>query len=159
MCSDQSDWALPQPGFPIRTSPIQCLLDSSSRHFAACHVLHRLLTPRHPPSTLCSLDCIEYFDFCARYAVLKEHACRHAGTFEIASAISCAFPASFEVGATQRTGVSEGNLHSERWPPAIFRTPSRLNSVSEFLLPKANQYVSIRKCAPSAIPQRASDVE
>ena len=66
------NWALPQPGFPIRTSPGQSLLDSSPRLFAACHVLHRLLAPRHPPSTRSSLDCIEYIDFRARYAVLKE---------------------------------------------------------------------------------------
>ncbi len=63
MCSDQSDWALTQPGFPIRTSSGQSLLDSSPRLFAACHVLLQLLAPRHPPPTLCSLDCIEYFDF------------------------------------------------------------------------------------------------
>src|SRR5664279_3061667 len=27
----------------------------SPKLFAACHVLHRLLAPRHPPSALCSL--------------------------------------------------------------------------------------------------------
>ena len=27
----------------------------SPRHFVACHVLHRLLAPRHPPRALCSL--------------------------------------------------------------------------------------------------------
>ncbi len=43
------------PGFPIRRSPDQSLLDSSPRHIAAYHVLHRLSTPRHPPRTLSSL--------------------------------------------------------------------------------------------------------
>ena len=43
------------PGFPIRKSPDQSLLDSSPRHIAAYHVLHRLSTPRHPPCTLSSL--------------------------------------------------------------------------------------------------------
>ena len=43
------------PGFPIRRSPDQSLLDSSPRHIAAYHVLHRLSTPRHPPCTLHSL--------------------------------------------------------------------------------------------------------
>ena len=43
------------PGFPIRRSPDQSLLDSSPRHIAAYHVLHRLSTPRHPPCTLSSL--------------------------------------------------------------------------------------------------------
>ena len=43
------------PGFPIRRSPDQSLFDSSPRHIAAYHVLHRFLTPRHPPCTLNSL--------------------------------------------------------------------------------------------------------
>ena len=41
-------------GFPIRTSPDQ-LICSSPRLIAACHVLHRLLMPRHSPCALCSL--------------------------------------------------------------------------------------------------------
>ncbi len=59
MCSDQCGWALPQPGFPIRTSPDQRLLDGFPRLFAVCHVLHRLPAPRHSPKTLCSLNRIE----------------------------------------------------------------------------------------------------
>ena len=42
-------------GFPIRKSPDQSLLSSSPKHIAACHVLHRLLMPRHPPNALSSL--------------------------------------------------------------------------------------------------------
>ena len=42
-------------GFPIRKSPDQSLLSSSPKHIAACHVLHRLLVPRHPPNALSSL--------------------------------------------------------------------------------------------------------
>ena len=41
-----------QVGFPIRISPVQSLFDSSPRLFAAYHVLHRLLSPRHPPYAL-----------------------------------------------------------------------------------------------------------
>ena len=56
------------PGFPIRRSPDQSLFDSSPRHIAACHVLHRLSTPRHPPCTLSSLttlmrDCLGQASF------------------------------------------------------------------------------------------------
>src|ERR1700712_148031 len=40
------------PGFPIRTSSDQRSVDSSPRHIAASHVLHRLLMPRHPPCAL-----------------------------------------------------------------------------------------------------------
>jgi hypothetical protein len=40
------------PGFPIRTSSDQRSVDSSPRHNAASHVLHRLPVPRHPPCAL-----------------------------------------------------------------------------------------------------------
>jgi hypothetical protein len=39
-------------GCPIRTSPDQSLLGGSPRLFAAYHVLHRFLMPRHPPFAL-----------------------------------------------------------------------------------------------------------
>jgi hypothetical protein len=42
-------------GFPIRTSPAQRSVGNSPELFAATHVLHRLLAPRHPPHALSSL--------------------------------------------------------------------------------------------------------
>src|SRR5438876_8315199 len=68
MCSGRSDWALPQPGFPIRRSTDQSSVDSSPWLIAATHVLHRHLAPRHPPLALHSL---RFKDARARYAVLK----------------------------------------------------------------------------------------
>ena len=41
-----------QVGSPIRKSPDHSLLDGSPKLIAAYHVLHRLLTPRHPPIAL-----------------------------------------------------------------------------------------------------------
>ena len=55
MCSGKGDWALPQPGFPIRTSPDHSSVGSSPRLIAASYVLHRLLVPRHPPCALSNL--------------------------------------------------------------------------------------------------------
>ena len=84
-------------GCPIRTSadPDMC---SSPRLFAACHVLLRLMVPRHPPCALCNLTylfsfrllptlfespitsvqfCLQYFScfkllsLCLSYAVFK----------------------------------------------------------------------------------------
>ena len=55
MCSGRGDWALPQPGFPIRRSTDRSLIGSSPWLIAAIHVLHRHLAPRHPPLALCSL--------------------------------------------------------------------------------------------------------
>lgn len=39
-------------GFPIRRSSDQGLVDSSPKHFAVSHVLHRQQVPRHPPHAL-----------------------------------------------------------------------------------------------------------
>jgi hypothetical protein len=44
--------ALPRMGSPIRKSPDQSLFSNSPGLIAAVHVLHRLLTPRHPPRAL-----------------------------------------------------------------------------------------------------------
>ena len=55
MYSAHSDRALPRPGYPIRISPDQRLLSGFPELFAASHVLHRLLAPRHPPCALSSL--------------------------------------------------------------------------------------------------------
>ena len=52
MCSGKDDTALPVPGFPIRTSPDLRLFGDYPELFAACHVLLRLLPPRHPPYAL-----------------------------------------------------------------------------------------------------------
>jgi hypothetical protein len=43
------------PGCPIRRSPDQRVFGRSPELIAACNVLHRLCTPRHPPRTLSSL--------------------------------------------------------------------------------------------------------
>src|SRR3989337_3126734 len=42
-------------GCPIRKSPGQRLSGGSPDLIAACHVLHRLLTPGHPPCSLVRL--------------------------------------------------------------------------------------------------------
>ena len=65
------DQALPWPGFPIRTSTDRSLLSSSPWLFAANHVLHRLLAPRHSPFALCSLTKIysKSISACSRYGI------------------------------------------------------------------------------------------
>src|SRR5262249_6721877 len=55
MYSARDDAELPAPGCPIRKSPDQSLLSGSPKLFAASHVLHRRLAPRHPPYALSSL--------------------------------------------------------------------------------------------------------
>ncbi len=46
-------------GFPIRKSSDQRSVDSSPRHIAASHVLHRLSMPRHPPCALRHLQTLQ----------------------------------------------------------------------------------------------------
>src|SRR5438552_61499 len=52
MYSGRDTRALPRVGFPIRRSRDQWLVSTSPGLFAAAHVLHRLLAPRHPPCAL-----------------------------------------------------------------------------------------------------------
>ncbi len=59
MYSDKDTWTWLQVGFPIRISPDQSFLSSSPKLFAARHVLHRLLSPRHSPHALSSLIKLE----------------------------------------------------------------------------------------------------
>ena len=64
-----------QVGFPIRTSPDISPVCGSPRLFAACHVLHRLILPRHPPCALSSLTIeltlAQQSDLHLRYRVRK----------------------------------------------------------------------------------------
>src|SRR5687767_9825665 len=55
MYSGRRTASLNAVGFPIRTSPGQRSVGISPEHFAATHVLLRLLAPRHPPHALSSL--------------------------------------------------------------------------------------------------------
>jgi hypothetical protein len=48
----RDDPVSPGPGFPIRTSPVGAPAHGSPGLFAVYHVLHRHLTPRHPPYAL-----------------------------------------------------------------------------------------------------------
>ena len=49
MCSALSDWRLSQPGFPISDISGSKRACRSPKLIAACHVLLRLVSPRHSP--------------------------------------------------------------------------------------------------------------
>src|SRR3954451_14657924 len=53
--STRSDWAFTPAGFPHSDISGSTSARDSPKLYAACHVLHRLLAPRHPPRALCSL--------------------------------------------------------------------------------------------------------
>ncbi len=67
MYSLQDNRALPLLGYPIRKSPDQTPACGSPRLIAACHVLHRLSAPRHPPCTLSSLTKLECLSLSESY--------------------------------------------------------------------------------------------
>jgi hypothetical protein len=58
MYSAKDNQILLRLGCPIRKSSDLSLFSSSPKLIAASHVLHRLLTPRHPPCALSSLTII-----------------------------------------------------------------------------------------------------
>ena len=78
MNSVRNGAVLATPGCPIRRSPDQSLLSGSPKLFAASHVLHRLLAPRHPPYALSSLTTDVIATKCAfktsgyPYAIVKD---------------------------------------------------------------------------------------
>lgn len=53
--SARSNAVLPALGFPIRKFPDQSVLTAPRDLSQSCHVLHRLLSPRHPPIALKNL--------------------------------------------------------------------------------------------------------
>ncbi len=61
------------PGCPIRRSPDQRVFDHYPELIAACHVLLRLCTPRHPPCTLNSLTTL--MDSCGQHRILRNEPC------------------------------------------------------------------------------------
>src|SRR6188472_2770452 len=91
MYSAGSTRALPRVGFPIRKSPGQRLVSSSPGLFAAAHVLHRLLAPRHPPCALSLLimknTVVAAMEFsrCARDAPAQQKAGPAAGLSKLNS--------------------------------------------------------------------------
>jgi hypothetical protein len=78
MNSALDDAELPAPGFPIRRSSAHSPLSGSPKLFAASHVLHRLLAPRHPPYALSSLTISPNYHLRSRsgfiypYAIVKD---------------------------------------------------------------------------------------
>jgi hypothetical protein len=63
-------------GFPIRRSTGRRLLTAHRRLSQFCHVLHRLLVPRHPPNALNSLTTKTFAPLRARFPA---HESRRSG--------------------------------------------------------------------------------
>src|SRR6202040_1663530 len=74
-----------QTGFPHSEIPGSKLACSSPGLIAACHVLHRLLAPRHPPYALSSLTIklTQHVTVCFQKNPEKESGCRASSPFHI----------------------------------------------------------------------------
>ena len=139
------------------------MLDSFPRLFAACHVLHRLLTPRHPPWTLSSLDIKESKTL---VLAMQFSRCRSAGSMPA----DVSFLASLRnsrlaiwwfptVSRLRRSFARKLQFDG----PQGHQTPSQLNSVPDsrvtspgsYLLLREtsresnNQYINLRACDAS----------
>ena len=131
------------------------MLDSFPRLFAACHVLHRLLTPRHPPWTLSSLDIKESKTLVlamqfSRYLFADQG--RQIGVWRMPNSPSLVSLPAMKAGVSARKLLFDG--------PQGHQTPSQLNSVPDsrvtspgsYLLLREtsresnNQYINLRAC-------------
>ena len=63
-------------GFPIRIPTDRRLLTAPRGFSQFCHVLHRLLVPRHPPNALTSLTTKTFALLSARSGKMASHSLR-----------------------------------------------------------------------------------
>src|SRR3984893_1647684 len=131
MCSGRSDWALPQPGFPIRRSTDRSLVDSSPWLISATHVLHRHLAPRHPPLALCSLK-IAHSSALPRETKSKESHFALLKMLVLAMQFSKVAPRSMQI--SRRRYAYKRERQAEAWarPVTRARSASRRNDPTQF---------------------------
>ena len=124
------------------------MLDSFPRLFAACHVLHRLLTPRHPPWTLSSLDIKESKTL---VLAMQFSRCRPAGKpagWSFLSELLASSPV-----APKADSPVELPAFGEQTLSQLNSVPdSRVTSPGSYLLLREtsresnNQYINLRAC-------------
>jgi hypothetical protein len=134
MYSGRSTRALPRVGFPIRTSRDRRLVSTSPGLFAAAHVLHRLLAPRHPPCALVllirknTMFAAMEFSRCARSAVRRATQQGVVSQNSTAcAAVSGCLPETFAVEVDVVPGEPRHRTIDERpstsWTPTGVRAP------------------------------------
>ena len=75
LCIQQwATWTLLHVGFPIRILADQGLLTTPRNFSQFCHVLRRLLVPRHPPNALNSLTTINCYNSLQHLAMSSQAA-------------------------------------------------------------------------------------
>src|SRR3990172_1747962 len=102
-------------GFPIRKSPGQSLLGGSPELIAACHVLHRLLTPGHPPCALVRLTTTQR---------MKEFRTAHSESVVKEREHDTSRPN--QKTSTRHRSSSENDLHSAARSAVLLRSSSEI---------------------------------
>jgi hypothetical protein len=128
------------PGFPIRTSSDQRSVDSSPRHIAASHVLHRLLMPRHPP---CALKHLQH----------KKTTRTKPADKSQQILLRCSQPLSNK--QTPHPTTKTGRHHQPGHRPGQHGVVSGPNSVLSDSAAPDKKPTTIRCCAPSRHPLQA----
>ena len=121
-------------GFPHSDISGSTLARNSPKHFAACHVLRRLLAPRHPPHALSSLTYSVHAAStvlaCATTAVASEsprrNRCFHSSTVKVVR------PLSRTLAALLATWVHRSTRgRSDRRPVTRFATASAFDPLTD----------------------------
>ena len=129
-------------GCPIRKSPGQSLLGGSPELIAACRVLHRLLTPGHPPCALVRLTTTQR---------MKEFRTRIRNRLsKIGSAMSRAPYVKTTVNLTAVPPALRGNHHTDA---SKLRSASSARSAEDALPSEAR-----RPCTLHSIERRMVEV-
>jgi hypothetical protein len=118
-------------GCPIRKSPGQSLLGGSPELIAACHVLHRLLTPGHPPCALVRLTTtqrMKEFRTAHSESVVKERERKRRAPYIKTVFYQTALPAAFTLQAKSGGGErdrTDGLLVANQALSQLSYTPAR----------------------------------
>ena len=125
MYSLNSAWPQQPCGFPHSEIPGSKDVCSSPRLIAASHVLHRLLTPRHPPFALLSLTIKRHREF------LSDPGRNRGPTWDSRNQDASIAWTQKEIQLSMITGCPVTNLCAAGRPRGALRVPSLLPAVPE----------------------------
>lgn len=142
-------------GFPIRKSSDLRSVDSSPRHIAASHVLHRLLMPRHPPYALKHLQTQK-----PKVFKKQNHTNKQNPTKEISSA-RCSQPLS-TTQTPHPTPKPVRRQHPKRVASGPNSVPgshhSKLNDINDTHMPSTPLAATVCCCAPTGTPTTGAGI-
>ncbi len=138
MCSGKGRQGITPARFPHSDIPGSKSACDSPRLFAACHVLHRLLVPRHPPHALTSLAKKFAPDRHIR-CITKPDPCDKKGSINAQQKIC--WTIQFSKNRLASASISSGST-SSAWSaiPAVTRRPLATHFWMIRVLPNGGEY-------------------